>query len=93
VLCLAVSRRSAGTEYSPSRVLFSDCSAPIAVVPGRFAVTRMQTFAQVWWQLLRCPLRVVGSGQSALDCRLQEAVVKWCLMRLATAGAWVWARS
>jgi hypothetical protein len=34
------------------------CSAPIAVVPGRFAVTRMQTFTQVWWYLLGCLLRV-----------------------------------
>jgi hypothetical protein len=23
--------------------------APMAVVPGHLAVTRMQTFAQVWW--------------------------------------------
>jgi hypothetical protein len=30
----------------------------MAVVPGRLAVARMQTFAEVWWQLLRCLLRV-----------------------------------
>jgi hypothetical protein len=33
-------------------------SAPMAVVPGRLAVARMQTFAEVWWQLLKCLLRV-----------------------------------
>ena len=33
----------------------------MAVVPGRFAVTRMQAFAKAWWELLRCLLR----GRSA----------------------------
>ena len=36
----------------------SVCSAPKAVVPGPFAVTRLQTFAQVRRQLLTCLLRV-----------------------------------
>jgi hypothetical protein len=30
----------------------------MAVIPGRLAVPRMQTFAQAWWWLLRCLLRV-----------------------------------
>jgi hypothetical protein len=38
-------------------------SAPMAVIPGRLAVPRMQTFAQAWWQLLRCLLRA-ESGHS-----------------------------
>ena len=25
------------------------CSAPMAVIPGRLGVPRMQTFAQAWW--------------------------------------------
>jgi hypothetical protein len=33
-------------------------SAPVAVVPGRIAVTRMQTFAQAWRSLFRFLLLV-----------------------------------
>ena len=33
--------------------------APISVVPGRLAIARMQTFREVWRQLLKYPLRVV----------------------------------
>jgi hypothetical protein len=32
--------------------------APKAVVPGGLPVARMQTFAQAWWWLVRCLLRV-----------------------------------
>ena len=31
--------------------------APMAVVPGSMGITRIQTFAQIWRQLLRCLLR------------------------------------
>jgi hypothetical protein len=45
--------------------------APMAVVLGRLAVARMQTFVQVWWWLLRCLLRVdlcqSGSGPKCAE--------------------------
>ena len=40
--------------------------APMAVVLGRLAVARMQTFVQVWWWLLRCLLRVESRPSGSL---------------------------
>ena len=43
--------RSAYATWEAARLPTANpgCFAPISVVPGRLAVTQMQTFAQVWW--------------------------------------------